>query len=202
MADPSWSPDAQELVFTNDQEGSQDIWYVRVDGSGVERLTTDDGSERQPEWNPAPGSRQVIYTASDSVGAASQIFTMTVSSEAAATDVAELTSSRHISSSPAWNANGTQIVYISDVQGDPDVYTMDPDGGGRELVTRDDNDAEDRAPQFSPNGAFIAFISNRLDDRFQTYLVSVDGEILTRLTETERNDRQLSYEPVLIFRLQ
>ena len=39
----SFSPDGKWIVFTSERGGSCDIYRVRVDGSGLERLTDDPG---------------------------------------------------------------------------------------------------------------------------------------------------------------
>lgn len=40
----AWSPDSQYLLFTSAHDGSQDIWFMRPDGSGRTKLLTGDGS--------------------------------------------------------------------------------------------------------------------------------------------------------------
>ena len=76
---------------------------------------------------------------------------------------------------------------------------MNPNGRDQAVVTRDDAGAEDRNPAFTPDGRYIAFTSNRLDDVFQSYLVSPGGDVLIRLTETSRDDIMILYrlEPAL-----
>jgi len=44
--DPAWSPDGSKLLFA----GSNGLFTINPDGSGLTRLTT--GRHRQPAWRP------------------------------------------------------------------------------------------------------------------------------------------------------
>jgi serine/threonine-protein kinase len=54
---PIWAPDGQRVAFQSDREGDRAIWVQRVDGSGLERLTTPKkGDEHIPESWARSGS--------------------------------------------------------------------------------------------------------------------------------------------------
>jgi Tol biopolymer transport system component len=42
---PSWSPDGSTIAFTRNMQGNYDIFTIRPDGSGLQRLTTDPGND-------------------------------------------------------------------------------------------------------------------------------------------------------------
>ncbi len=199
---PSWSPEAQELVFVSDDDGDDELYTIQADGTAMRQLTDNDRIDNQPAWNPALGSRQVVFASDQGSFGSLEVYSLEVLDPAEPVIVERLTDAVASSYAPAWNANGTQITFISDRQGDPDVYIMTGAGDDQRLVTRDDSGAEDRNPQFSPNGEFIAFVSNRLDDRFQVYLITPAGDSLTRLTDNNQQAIALAYQPVLLFRLQ
>lgn len=53
--DPSFSPDGQWIAFTAyydrlDDEGGCEIYVMRIDGSDLRRLTTNDYCDSQPRW--------------------------------------------------------------------------------------------------------------------------------------------------------
>lgn len=197
---PSWSPEARELAFVSDHDGVEDIWTVNLDTGVTYNVTQGETPSRQPAWRPVLGSRTVIYTAEISVGF--ELFAVDIRDEGVEVEPRRLTV-RPNNYAPSWNANGQRVTFLSDRGSgdDADVYTMDADGGDQRLVTRDDGGAEDRSPQFSPDGRYIAFISNRLGERFDVYLISPDGNVLNRLTERDADAIQLVYQPVLFYRL-
>jgi Tol biopolymer transport system component len=63
----------------------------------------------------------------------------------------------------------------------PDVYTIYADGQGARNLTN--NPADDIAPVFSPNGAMIAFTSNRDGGQWHIYVMNADGSNVRRLTD-------------------
>ena len=60
---------------------------------------------------------------------------------------------------PAWTADATALLYVSDEAGSNDVMIVPVDGGNPERLTADDRD--EYAPSPSPDGARFAFVSNR-----------------------------------------
>ncbi|GAB4322676.1 MAG: hypothetical protein Kow00117_11450 [Phototrophicales bacterium] len=203
VASPSWSPEARELVFISDYDGDEELWYVLADGSSQPvQVTFNQGIDRDPAWRPVLGSREILIASDLNSYLSTEIYSIQLVPPDEDVVYTQLTNSEGSSYAPAWNATGSMITFISDRQGDPDVYIMMADGNGEQLITRADGDAEDRSPAFSPDGSFIAFISNREDDRFQLYLIGIDGDVLTRLTFHQRDDLNVVYRPELFFRLQ
>ena len=49
---PIWSPDGNTLAFASSHHGSADIFTVRLDGSGLRRLTSYSSSERPEAFSP------------------------------------------------------------------------------------------------------------------------------------------------------
>src|SRR5262245_37263590 len=49
---PVWSPDGQWIVFTSERNGSADLYRMRPDGSGLERLTDSPAYDDQAAFSP------------------------------------------------------------------------------------------------------------------------------------------------------
>ena len=86
------------------------------------------------------------------------------------------------SSVPAWatfpGSNG-KIAFVSDRDGDEDIYTMNPDGSN--VVQLTSNTDRDWAPAWSPNGLKIAYAKGYTNDA-EIYLMNADGSGQIRLT--------------------
>src|SRR5262249_25622132 len=80
---------------------------------------------------------------------------------------------------PSWPADGSNIVFISDRDGNTEIYSMNADGSGQTRLTN--NPASDFAPAWSPDGTKIAFDSAR-DGNDEIYTMNSDGLDPVRLT--------------------
>lgn len=202
LGSPTWSPEGDEIIFVSDFGGSDNLWYITPDGENLRQITgTQDITERDPAWEPVLGSRRILFAADTNSFGSLEIYSMELTEPGVEPVVTQLTNAGGSSYAPQWSHDGSQIAFVSDRSGDPDVYVMSPDGASELVVTIDDGGAEDRNPAFTPDGRFVAFISNREDDRFQTYLASLDGTVLVRLTNHNRNDTSIDYQPELLLRI-
>ena len=50
--DPVWAPDGSSIVFTSERDGSAELYRVKPDGSGLERLTNDPAYDDQAAFSP------------------------------------------------------------------------------------------------------------------------------------------------------
>lgn len=94
------------------------------------------------------------------------------------------------SSSPTPNAFAAdriigKIAFVSDRDGNFEIYSMDADGGGQTRLTEDA--AEDYSPAWAPDGQRIAFVSTR-DGNAEIYVMNADGSGQTRLTNSTAGD--------------
>lgn len=85
-------------------------------------------------------------------------------------------------------ANG-KIVFV---RNSDEIYVMNKDGSNPTNITN--NPATDTEPAFSPDGARIAFTSNR-DGNLEIYQMNADGSGVTRLTFDAASDFGPTYSP-------
>lgn len=87
---------------------------------------------------------------------------------------------------------GSRIAFISNREGNYEIYTMYSDGTDLQRLTR--NTAYDGRPDWSPDGGQIAFSSDR-DGRSEIYIMNSDGSSQRRLTNNSSYDEFPAWSP-------
>lgn len=82
----------------------------------------------------------------------------------------------------SYSADGKQIVFTSNRDGDADLYLMNADGSNIRQLTN--TPGYDGGPFFSPDGQWVIFRSDREKEHMlQLYAISVDGKHEVQLTK-------------------
>jgi Tol biopolymer transport system component len=163
------------IVFTSTRDGDLDLYKMRLDGSGLERLTSTPGYDGGAFFS-ADGKRIVFRASRPSTEeelaeyrallakklvrpGRLEIFIM----NADGSDQRQVTQLGAASFAPFFHPDGKHIIFASNV-GDPagrnfDIYLVNDDGTGLERITT--NPSFDGFPMFSPDGKKLVFASNR-----------------------------------------
>jgi TolB protein len=208
---PAWSPDGTRIAYsaqTGTEEEDQtlsEIYVMNADGTGQERLTTNDDFDADPVWSP-DGAR-LAFTQATGVG------TDAVRSGIAVMDAdggpaRQITRTRGSSfdGAPAWSPDGSRIVFTRATFGEGsedatfDLFTVAPDGTALRKIVSGGGD-----PSWSPDGMRIAYTSIR--DRLgitcfqecatsgEIYVAEADGRRQRRLTRTEADEGSPAWSP-------
>lgn len=73
---------------------------------------------------------------------------------------------------PVWSPDGTQMLFVSDRDGDAEIFIRSAGGGEIQLTH---NTADDAHPSWSPSGDHILFTSNAGGGFFQIFTMNPDG---------------------------
>ncbi len=104
---------------------------------------------------------------------------------------------------PSYSADGSQIVFDTDRDGNQELYKMNANGLGETRLTTDSEFVWtfDGEPAFSPDGSEIVFArvnvkgENSTDRDIDIYTMSANGGAATRVVHVDGNDSQPSFSP-------
>jgi Tol biopolymer transport system component len=100
-------------------------------------------------------------------------------------------SSTYTGSTPSYGGGG-RIAFISDRDGNPEIFVIDADGGNQTQLTN--NTSDDWEPAWSPDGRRIAFSSDRDGDK-EIFVMDADGDNQTQLTNNTSWDSYPAWSP-------
>jgi TolB protein len=141
LAEPSWSPDDQQIVYhdvivdvAQDEVVDANLFVVNVDGTGRQELEfagLEETSVGDADWSP-DGSRLVFSTCPihDFNAACAAVYTARVDG----TDVQLLTPTGVGYGAPSWTPDGAYIMYW----GPRTFHLMEPDGSNARPINRDE----------------------------------------------------------------
>src|SRR5882762_1428808 len=99
--------------------------------------------------------------------------------------LSKLTPDTASASDPAFSPDGSRIAFLSQRDGNAEIYVMNADGTGSTRITNDPQ--PDGRPSFMPDGQALVFHSARTAGKQQIWIVNVDVSALTQLTRDSAN---------------
>ena len=93
---------------------------------------------------------------------------------------------------PSWSPDGRRIAFVSDREGNDEIYVMDRDGSNLARLTH--NRGADRSPRWSPDGSSILFHSFE-GNRADLFLMDPDGSNRVRITDDPYLNTQAGWSP-------
>jgi TolB protein len=171
----TWSTDNAQ-VATVGEDGT-----VAGTGYGHARVTA-----------AAPGGKSAaadIYVVGEIMVASSRAgpgkFQLYAADRANLAQLTKLSPDTGSASDPAFSPDGSRIAFVSQRDGNAEIYVMNADGTGATRVTTDP--MTDGRPAFTADGQALVFHSSRTAGKQQIWAVTVDGTGLTQLTRDSVN---------------
>ena len=165
------------LYSARQKEGDQwvsEIWTCDSDGANARQITAEKGYCLSPGFFPSSMSREKEFYYISFQQGQSKIYRSSLNQ----TEGELMVSLRGSQALPAINKKGSQMAFITDAAGRPDLFIQNLDGKGkmagkaRQLYSAPR--ATQASPTFSPDGKKIAFVSDK-DGPPRIYLLDVSS---------------------------
>ncbi len=186
---PAWSPDGAQLAFVSQdfQTRRFTLHLANLQGQGSPALLDDQTRLEELSW--LPDGQSLLFTGQASVSDTELFFV-----DADGSDLRRLTGAERFDGDAQISPDGTQIVFVSNRDGNDDIYLMNLDGSSVRRLTN--HPAFDTNPAWSPDGNWIVFASNRGSglamNNYDLYVMSTDGKNQCQLTDGADSE----WEPV------
>jgi len=198
---PTWSPDGRKIAFSSGPGGLSvmNLSVMNADGSGRRTLTNERFSWPH-DWSPdgrkiafpseRDGNPEVYVMNAD--GSEQRNLTRNPAGDNLRTPDIQQTTAEH----SAWSPDGRQLLFVSNRDGNSEVYVMNADSSGQRNLTR--NPAQDSDPVWSPDGRTIAFVRGRNGNNRparEVYVMNADGSGQRNLTRNPATDEAPAWSP-------
>lgn len=192
-ANPVWSPDGEWIAYHSNVNDNWDIYKTNVATGSTVRLTESGGDDLAPTWSP-DGQYIMFMSYRDNDWELYMVDAETLGYRRMTSFVAE-----HMF--PSWGPFGNLIAFMSDRDGNREIYLVLLELGSSvsdarfSVIRRVTSDPdEDTAPQWSPNGIDIAFVTRRNGTQ-DIYLTNSAGSDIRQVTDNSANDYDPAWYP-------
>ncbi|WP_423226294.1 hypothetical protein [Candidatus Amarolinea aalborgensis] len=195
---PAWSPDHKQLAVQGFRQSGAALYLLDVTGAlsepqAISAGATPDQSDSEPTWSP--DSAQLAFVSDRTGGRTLLIINRDGSGLHALTTGQAGATQNGDEGGPDWSPDGKQIVFHRFATDGPyaNIFVVDAAGGeARPLTTLRARNIE---PAWSPDGARIAFMSDRDGGEFELYVMAADGREQYRLTRNSFPDELPAWSP-------
>ena len=169
---PVWSPDGKTIVFAREYKDingawQEEVWLMNADGTEQRQIKALAG--RAPEFMQ---DGRLLF---QSKASPSQISIANIDGS----NVIQLTTDDTNNMSPKISPDGLQIAYLSNRDGNQEVYVMNIDGSNQKRLTR--NSVVEWGPAWSTDGSKVFFSSQNVHGFYDLYKANKDGSSIKRI---------------------
>jgi TolB protein len=178
--DPAWSPTEPRIAYVRITDKVEEIHWVRTDGSGDEGLTPPGSRTIHPTFSP--DGKLLAYCTDDDLAPPkkneSDIYTLDLATRQLTKRITGGTNTY-----PRFSPDGKKLAFrrmIGEINSE--VFVANLDGSNAQNISN--SPWFDGWPMWSPDGAWLAFASNR-NVNYQIYIMHPDGTDVRAVAPTE-----------------
>jgi len=184
---PSFSPSGAEIAFTSYLRGNPDLWIVSSGGGRARRVSHEPGMNTGAAWN-----RDGTLVLTMSFEGNAELYRIGVGDGAIRS---RLTNNPAIDSSPSLSPDGSQMAFVSNRQGSPQIFIMPSAGGAARRLTFQGR--YNQTPRWNPDPKkpLIAFTGRDERGVFDVFLIDLKSQQVTRLTQNQGSNLEPDWSP-------
>ncbi len=185
---PAYSPTGGEIAFTSYLRQNPDLWIVSAGGGRARRVSKQPGLNTGAAWSPNGHTLALTLSFEGN----SEIYRINPDDGRIE---ARLTNNPAIDSSPAFSSDGSQIAFVSNRQGSPQIFVMPASGGSAKRVTFQGK--YNQTPRWSPRTDKLQIAFTGRDERgvFDVFILDVKSGKIDRVTQGKGSNLDPTWSP-------
>src|SRR5580700_9341727 len=160
-----------QIAFVSNRSGNKEIWAMDYDGENQHQLTQLHTISLTPRWSP--DASRIAFTCYAQPGSSSVLTAQMCVQSILTNHLISWPRFRGTTSSPAWSPDGSQLMFMSSMFGNPELFISDASGQRPKRLTY--SNGANTSPSWNPKtGQQVAFVSDR-GGIPQLYTMNSDG---------------------------
>lgn len=179
----------EHLAFASLRNGNADIFVQQEGSTDVTRITTSDWIDSDPVWSP--GGNRIAYATLSPDSATGYIRVVSATGDSLAT----IGSPNSHAGYPAWSPSLDRLAFVSNVNGNSELYVVNADGSG--LVRLTNTPGSELRPAWSPDGTQLVYDMSVDDPTVarDLFIINADGTGARQLVTGGRDNIHASWSP-------
>jgi TolB protein len=160
-----------QIAFVSNRSGNKEIWAMDYDGENQHQLTQTHTIALTPRWSP--DASRVAFTCYAQPGSSSVLTAQICVYSMLTNHLVSWPRFKGTNSSPSWSPDGSQLMFMSSMFGNPELFISDASGQRPKRLTY--SNGANTSPSWNPKtGQQVAFVSDR-GGIPQLYTMNSDG---------------------------
>jgi Tol biopolymer transport system component len=177
MEAPNWTRDGKTLIY--DQDGQ--IWRIGAEGGEPEKIDTGSAIKCTGSHGLSPDGKLLAISCATADKPETRVYIIPSGG-----GVPKLITANPNSYWHGWSPDGKTLLFVRPDKGKLIIYAIPAEGGEEKALTPLDGVNDD--PDYSPDGKYIYFNSNRAGGTMQIWRMKPDGSEPEQMTSDEMNN--------------